>query len=82
MIDLTEYEYVEKVKARPLSVEGEQILTTTHGPLTVFGGYLVYHSDGRMEYCDAEKFEAKFREVGKVSDDELGAKRRPPAKKV
>lgn len=59
MNELVEYDHVETVKARRLADTGEFILTTKHGGVTVYGGYLVERNGGiSSEYWDTESFEA------------------------
>lgn len=60
MAELKEYTHTETVLARPLSDQGESIVTTTHGPVTANGGYYVMFKDGRCEYWDAERFEGHY----------------------
>lgn len=57
---MQEYKATTVVRARKLKDTGENIVTTAHGTLTVFGGYLVRHRSGISEYMTTEEFESKF----------------------
>jgi hypothetical protein len=55
-----EYRSTERVRARQISEAGEEILTSTLGGITVFGGYLVHWPGGRTEYRTTEMFESHY----------------------
>lgn len=66
MSDFQEYSHTEVVRARKLKDEGETIVTTTHGGLAVFGGYLVYTKGGAAEYWETDKFADYYEAVTKA----------------